>query len=227
LVITIAKEYTGKGVSFLDLIQEGNMGLIRAVENCKYINQRHEFASYAKLWIRQEIIKAIAEQAKPICYTSYVVITTNKLFKISDELWQELKREPKINEVADKMKFSKNRVKEILRIAYQKPVSLETPTGEGDNCLGDFIEDNSPTPFEIVIRALLKERLSDILDTLTRQEERVLELKYGLCNCQLHTLEEIAKKLGQNREKIQEIETRALRKMRHPSRSRELEDYLD
>lgn len=227
LVINMAKKYIGRGIPLLDLIQEGNIALIRAVEECDY-KRKYKFSTYAKWWIDEAITRAIAEQAGPICFTPCMVRIINKLFCIIHELSQKLKREPNINEIAIKMRTSENRVKKILRIA-QEPVSLETPVGkEKDNRLGDLIEDkDSPTPFEVATRALLKEKLSDILDTLTCQEERILELKYGLSDCQPHTLEEIARILGQTQEKIQEIETRALRKLRHPSRSRELEDYLD
>lgn len=227
LVINLVKEYRGRGIPFLDLIQEGNIALIRAVEECDY-KRKYKFSTYAKWWIEEAITRAIAEQGRPICFTPCMVKTINKLFCIVHELSQKLKREPNINEIAIRMRTSENRVKGILRIA-QEPVSLETPVGkEKDNRLGDFIEDkDSLTPFEAATHALLKERLSDILDTLTCQEERVLELKYGISGCQPHTLEEIGRELGLTREKIQEIETRALRKMRHPSRSRELEEYLD
>ena len=226
LVINIAKEYRGRGVPFLDLIQEGNMGLIRAVEECNY-KTKYKFSTYARWWIHEAINREIAEQAKSICFTPCMVRTINKLFNVVHDLSQKLKREPNINEIAIRMRTSENRVKGILRIA-QEPASLETPVGkEKDNRLGDFIEDkDSPTPFEAATRALLKERLNDILDTLTRQEERVLELKYGLSGYRSHTLEEIAQEFGQTREKIREIETRALRKLRHPSRSKKLEDYL-
>ena len=226
LVINIAKEYRGRGVPFLDLIQEGNMGLIRAVEECNY-KTKYKFSTYAKWWINEAINREIAEQAKSICFTPCMVRTINKLFEIVHDLSQKLKREPNLNEIANGMRTSENRVKRILRIA-QEPVSLETPVGkEKDNRLGDFIEDkDSPTPYEIALRIFLRENLDNLLDTLTYREKRVLELKYGISDCRPHTLEEIGQELGQTREKIQEIETRALRKLRHPSRSRELEDYL-
>lgn len=228
LVIYIAKGYKRRGVSFLDLIQVGNMGLIKAVEKCDY-KKKYKFSTYAKWWITGNIEKEIAEQSGPIRFTRGMVKTKNKLSKIVQNLLQELKREPNPDEIANRMRTSENRVKEILRID-QEPASLETPVGrEEDNRLGDFIEDKgSLTPFEATTRVLLKERLSDILDTLTRQEERVLKSKYGLSgHHKTHTLKEIAKKLGKTQKEIQEIETIALRKLRHPSRSRELKDYLD
>ncbi len=226
LVIKIAKGYVERGVPFLDLIQVGNMGLIKAVEKCDY-KKKYKFSTYARWWIIGNIEKEIAEQAGPVRFTRCMVKLINKLFRIIYELSQEKKREPNLSEIAGRMRTSENRIKEILRIA-QEPASLETPAGkEKDSQLRDFIEDkDSLAPFEIATRILLKEQIGRLLDTLSRQEERVLELKYGLSGHRPHTLEEIAKILGQNREKIQEIETRVLRKMRHPSRSRELEDYL-
>lgn len=229
LVIFIAKEYMGRGISFSDLIQEGNIGLIKAAENCNYKNLKYTFGTYAKWWIRSGILREIAEQAGPICLTPYIAKAVNKLSKMVHELSQEKKREPNLSEIADRMRISESRVKEIFRIA-QETVSLDAPAAEieVDINLVDIIEDkNSLTPFEAATRILLKERLSKLLDTLTRQEEKVLELKYGLSHHQTHTLKEISKKLGKTQKEIQEIEARALRKLRHPSRSMKLEDYLD
>ena len=226
LVISMAKKYTGKGVPLLDLIQEGNIALIKAVERCDY-KKKYRFSTYAKWWINEAITREIAEQARPICFTPCMVKTINKLFRIVHDLSQKLKRKPNINEIASKMRTSENRVKGILRIA-REPISLETPIGEEDSRLGDFIEDkDSPNPFEIAIRVFLKEQIGSLLDTLTHQEKRVLELKYGISDCQPHTLEEIGQEFGKALEEIQEIETIALRKLRHPSRSKKLEGYLD
>lgn len=226
LVIYIAKEYRGRGVSFSDLIQEGNMGLIRAVEkfDCK---KGYKFSTYAKGWIRWRIFKEIAEQARPICFTLYIEKACNKLSKATHELLQEKKREPNLNEIADRMGIPEGKVKEISRIA-QEPVSLDASAEEeGDRNLGDFIKDSSLTPFKAATHTLLKEKLSDILDTLAYREKRVLELMYGLFGYRPHTWEEIGKELGYCQGTINNIKERALRKLRHLSRSRGLEDYLD
>jgi len=229
LVIFIAKEYKGRGLPFSDLIQEGNIGLIKAAENCDYKNLKYKFGTYAKWWIRNEIFRAIAEQARPICFTCWIVKTINRLFGISHELWQELKREPELDEIANKMRISEKKVKDMLRIA-REPVSLDDPAEEeeGNRSLEDFIEGkNSPTPLKIASRILLKEQISNLLDTLTYQEKRVLELTYGFSHHQTHTIEEIAQRFEKSQWKVKEIKRTALRKLRHTNRNRKLEDYLD